>query len=279
MKDEEINNMLNEASNTNRKDLANYHREDLDIAEFKKHLSERMTELNENLASLYDIRDRGFAESLCEWYTKKGWLSDKQAWHALRFWQETGNGNPKGIEKLKTFRCPADKILPPRISVDGRTLIRYFDAAAKKLQRPRIKYKILPKPIHGCEQLIFYRTGEQSASPMSVGVTNGLDYPNNRVLALMYRDGRTIFYAWTFDKPELQLLIKRVAEDPLAAFSENGRLTKYCCYCGRALTHPSSTHYGYGPICAENFGLPWGDVPLQHQQLSIGLQDSEDAKD
>lgn len=277
MEDEEINKMLSEAGNENWRNNASRTRVDIDIAEFKKHLAERMTELHENLASLYDTRDRGFAESLCEWYRDKGWLSDKQAWHAHRFWEETGNGSPQGIEKLAPKRVPDAKVIPSRIAVDGRTLIRYFDAAAKKLQRPRIKYKILPKPVHGCEQLIFYRTGEQSASPMSVGVTNGLDYPNNRILALMYRDGRTVFYAWTFDKPELQLLIKRVAEDPLAAFSENGRLTKYCCYCGRALTHPSSTHYGYGPICAENFGLPWGDVPLAHQQLSIGLKHDDNS--
>lgn len=271
MKDEEINNMLNDATQQNRKELAGHTRDDLDISEFKKHLSDHMTELNENLASLYDIRDRGFAESLCEWYRDKGWLSDKQAYHAMRFWKETGNGNPSGIEKLAPKKAPIDKILPPRVSVDGRTLIRYFDNAAKKLQRPKIGYKILPKPLFGCEQLIFYRTGEQSASPMSVGVTNGLAYPNNRILALMYRDGRTIFYPWTYDKPELQQLIKKVAEDPLVHFSENGKATKSCCYCGRMLTHPSSLHYGYGPVCADNFGLPWGDLPPAHQQLSIGL--------
>lgn len=29
-----------------------------------------------------------------------------------------------------------------------------------------------------------------------------------------------------------------------------------CCFCGRELTEKASLFYGYGPVCAEKFGLP-----------------------
>lgn len=240
-------------------------------AMFRKDMQENMEELEEGLASLFDIRDRGFAQNLCDFYRKKGYLSSKQLYWATKFWMEiSGGGEKKGIEKLAVkHKTPA---IPPRISVDGKILTAYFNNAARKLETPKIRYKILPKPIRGCEQLVFYRTGERSHSPWSIGVTDGLVYPNNHILAMIYQDGRTIFYPYTFDKQELQLLIKRVAEDPLHMFSENGKLTNMCCYCGRTLTHKSSVFYGYGPVCADNFGLPWGDLPPAHQQLSIGLK-------
>lgn len=266
MNDDDINAMMASADNNKPKQPAQNPIEGEYL--FRQHLSENMHELQQSLASLYDIRDRGFAESLCEFYTNKGFLSQKQLYWAYKFWLETKSGSENGIEKLAPRKPPVDKILPPRVVVDGKILIKYFDQAAAKIDKPKIIYVVKP-PVHGCERLVFYRTGEGSASPRSVGVTNGLQYPNNRILALLYRDGRTIFYPWTYDKPEVQQLIKKIAEDPLKMFSENGKMTSICCYCARQLTHPSSVHYGYGPICAGNFGLPWGDLPPAHQQLSL----------
>jgi hypothetical protein len=37
----------------------------------------------------------------------------------------------------------------------------------------------------------------------------------------------------------------------------HGRATGHCCFCRRALQNPVSLHVGYGPICADTFGLPW----------------------
>ena len=32
-----------------------------------------------------------------------------------------------------------------------------------------------------------------------------------------------------------------------------------CSFCARPLSDPRSTEVGYGPICATNYGLPWGE--------------------
>jgi hypothetical protein len=52
--------------------------------------------------------------------------------------------------------------------------------------------------------------------------------------------------------------LRRFAADPVTVAAEYGRLHGCCCFCNRALRDERSTAVGYGPDCADNFGLPWG---------------------
>lgn len=51
------------------------------------------------------------------------------------------------------------------------------------------------------------------------------------------------------------------ATNPAAVAAEHGRLTGRCCFCNRHLEDERSTAVGYGPVCADHFGLPWGERP------------------
>lgn len=51
------------------------------------------------------------------------------------------------------------------------------------------------------------------------------------------------------------------AQDPETHATKYGRLTGTCCFCGRKLTDERSTAMGYGPVCADHFGLDWGKRP------------------
>ena len=42
----------------------------------------------------------------------------------------------------------------------------------------------------------------------------------------------------------------------ISAALDYAKLTNHCSFCGLALTNDFSVVYGYGPICAENWGLP-----------------------
>lgn len=44
----------------------------------------------------------------------------------------------------------------------------------------------------------------------------------------------------------------------LAVIRFYGDHTKKCALGGHELTDPTSIHTGYGPVCAEHYGLPWG---------------------
>jgi Family of unknown function (DUF6011) len=53
-------------------------------------------------------------------------------------------------------------------------------------------------------------------------------------------------------------LLREINDDFLGAVKKHGERTGICTFCGRKLTDPRSVLAGYGPICAEKFGLPWG---------------------
>lgn len=50
--------------------------------------------------------------------------------------------------------------------------------------------------------------------------------------------------------------LDRVTGDEAARF---GKTTGRCVFCSRMLTDERSIEVGYGPICAEREGLPWGE--------------------
>ena len=58
---------------------------------------------------------------------------------------------------------------------------------------------------------------------------------------------------------EVEATLRRLAEDPEAVAAEHGKLTGACCFCNRSLKDDRSTDVGYGPVCARNFNLRWGD--------------------
>lgn len=58
--------------------------------------------------------------------------------------------------------------------------------------------------------------------------------------------------------PEIVTIVKQIENDPIAYAKEHGYKTGRCCFCSRKLTDPKSVDVGYGPVCAEHYGLPWG---------------------
>jgi hypothetical protein len=57
---------------------------------------------------------------------------------------------------------------------------------------------------------------------------------------------------------DIEELVKQFAESPEDTAAKHGRLTGKCCFCNRGLTDDRSTEVGYGPVCADSFGLSWG---------------------
>lgn len=57
--------------------------------------------------------------------------------------------------------------------------------------------------------------------------------------------------------------LRRLAADPAGVAAEYGRLHGRCCFCNKALRDERSTAVGYGPDCADHYGLPWGTRPAQ----------------
>jgi len=61
--------------------------------------------------------------------------------------------------------------------------------------------------------------------------------------------------------PGLVFSLQELINDPVGTAARYGKETQCCSFCGIGLTDERSRLVGYGPICADNYGLPWGDRP------------------
>lgn len=52
-------------------------------------------------------------------------------------------------------------------------------------------------------------------------------------------------------------MLETIEKDPIAAATLSGKLTSCCSFCSRELSDERSVIHGYGPVCAEHWGLPW----------------------
>ncbi len=55
--------------------------------------------------------------------------------------------------------------------------------------------------------------------------------------------------------------LREFARDPARVAADHGKLTAVCCFCNQPLGRGKdkrSVDVGYGPDCADHFGLPWG---------------------
>ena len=114
------------------------------------------------------------------------------------------------------------------------------------------------------------RSGHPLALRVDVPVYGPEDEDRPRCAGILARDGsftpnsRHDSRAW----PELADaygaavgMLVEVEEHGRAYLFEAGRTVGTCCFCLAGLSTPESVAAGYGPVCAERFGLPWGDVP------------------
>jgi hypothetical protein len=60
---------------------------------------------------------------------------------------------------------------------------------------------------------------------------------------------------------EVSEFLKRFASDPAGTAAKYGKDSCRCCFCNRELTKAESKAVGYGAQCADNHGMPWGDLP------------------
>ena len=60
-----------------------------------------------------------------------------------------------------------------------------------------------------------------------------------------------------FKHNELISELEAFMEKPISESALHGKEYGRCCFCNRELDNEGSIFHGYGPICAEKWGLPW----------------------
>jgi len=150
-----------------------------------------------------------------------------------------------------------------------KPIIDKFNLARAKLKFPSITYH--------CDDgsnIKFYLAGQQSKYSGSIMITNGLKYgdANNKFFGYIPHHGKDagkiVFHdSVGFTK---QSEIIDIVNNPLDTLRVNGIKYSNCCFCGIELTNSASLKAGYGPICADKWGLPWGEKE-ELTVLDLGL--------
>jgi hypothetical protein len=138
-------------------------------------------------------------------------------------------------------------------------VVGLFDKAARNLKYPAIVLHLAGE-CEGCHEchpdsmeIRLSVAGETARVPGSINVK---DNGGERTwFGRILRDGM-------FEKsPRAEMpqglieLLQRFAKDPAKVAKEHALLTGRCCFCNTALTDERSTAAGFGPVCADHYGL------------------------
>jgi hypothetical protein len=101
--------------------------------------------------------------------------------------------------------------------------------------------------------------GDQSRTPGYLMLTDGKPYGSSQFFGRISpagdmepgRDGSPE------QRRELVTLLQGLATDPARTAAAYGHMTGHCTFCGLPLTDSRSVDVGYGPTCAQKFGMPW----------------------
>ena len=205
-----------------------------DIA--NKPIADIVTMLGQNMTKL-SYRDQNFAESLLRAYHLKR-LSGKQ-WEWMIRLTERAVTPPEQKEAVSIG------------NIQG--VVSLFDHASERgLRFPKIRLQC-----DDGKRVVLSLAGDRAKHPGSVNVTDGGSYGNNTWYGRIMRDGS--FEPSHRSDESLVTLLKKLASEPAKVASAFGKITGSCCFCNKDLTDDRSLSVGYGPICADKWGLPWGE--------------------
>ena len=139
----------------------------------------------------------------------------------------------------------ADAVVLPQV----RAMI---DEAGKSLQFPKVNLTT-----EAGQKVRLSRAGSRSRTPGVINITDGLPFGENTFFGRIALDG-TLLPSRAMIEDVLALL-QALDADSEAVVRAYGKKTGSCCFCARTLTDGRSVAMGYGPTCADNYGLPWGD--------------------
>ena len=148
------------------------------------------------------------------------------------------------------------RVVPSRaVSIDASRIVALFAAAtAAGLRRPKIRLNA------GSQTIKFTPAPATSVNAGCVYVKDNGGYENATYFGKITPDGT--FCPSKDCSDAIRDLIVALAQDPVTVARTYGHTTGNCCFCGLELTDGRSIAVGYGPICASNYSLPWGDVTV-----------------
>ena len=193
----------------------------------------------EVLAAMSD-RDRSFAKSLLDQLDSRG-LSPRQTPYVHK------------LAKEARARVQPEQ----RLTVDLAKINTMLAKAEGMLKRPYI----LLLADNGGLELRISPAGPTSRYFGQLMVTTAGPYEQRQWLGRI--DQRGVYFPALFEnhgvaQHVVEAALTELARDPEAKAKAYGQYVGSCCFCSRELTDQRSITAGYGPVCADRYGLAWG---------------------
>ena len=180
-----------------------------------------------------------FMESLAETFRDRGSWSDGQRPWAHKLANEALEPEPEPELSSETFP----------------NLFDMLHEAARHLKYPRVVVEFDKGSIR------LNIAGSKARVPGSLNVTSDGAFEDRTWYGRIHQNGRQFEASRNCPEWVLSALIEFNA-DPAGVASLQGQRYGNCCFCRLELTTNESLAVGYGPICADHYGLPWGETEL-----------------
>lgn len=180
-----------------------------------------------------------FPNSLVDQFDRKGRLSDRQMFFVDKLYNERKIAAPAAIVRL------------------GRIQAMFAAARERSVAEPKLYLTTATG-----------RELELTPNQKFAGSINIKDRRETRWNAKFQNESK-VYYGYITasgeynphgNAPDILPALESLALDPVEAARLYGHKTSSCMFCGIKLRAGASTTVGYGPVCASNYGLPWGKV-------------------
>lgn len=180
-----------------------------------------------------------FARSLLDSIRKYGSLTEKQLAAVYRIIAENAD------------RAQKQEASASQTQIDMSDLLHRFELATRAgIKRPKVNTGDLLfslAPANGKNAGYVYVKGPKD------------DWDDRPYLGKISPEGR--FYPSRDADTAVQSRVAEIGADVVKAAKAHGAQHGNCCFCSRDLTTNESVSNGYGPVCAERYGLPWEVTP------------------
>lgn len=179
-----------------------------------------------------------FAMQMVDAYYRYGKWTDRQRFCVERIYNKVSTQ----ANAIASFKGIIDLFEKPKINGLKRPSLHFIFNANKVLisKAPDTRKDGKPHPNAGCLYLKFNGSYCGKISP-----SGQFDAVGNLTVPKQIMDFLQAFSA-----------------DPAKVGSEYGKQGGCCCFCGSNLTDERSVNKGYGPVCSQNWSLPWGDASI-----------------
>lgn len=183
------------------------------------------------------LRQRSYAEALVRWSRPQDLTPQQQAQAEVR--QDAAASNSEQRRVFMTGLSLAR--ISQLMQAAQRNGLRWPKI---RLQRGEWKIRVYPAPSSSRNAGSYY---VKASSGTRTGIYCGRIDPSGAFMP-------------TDDCPlDVSMALREFNDNPLRVATAYGHATSHCCFCGRPLTDARSVAMGYGPVCAERFGLEWGE--------------------